>query len=70
MAAHNLATWDRVLRTFAGIPLVVIGSFLGGYGGIALAAVGALLLVTAAAGWCALYRALGVSTKPLARQSP
>jgi DUF2892 family protein len=65
MAFHNLATWDRILRTLAGIPLLVIGWFLGGLMGTALAVIGVAVLATAAIGWCALYSAFHMSTKPL-----
>jgi hypothetical protein len=65
MTFVNEASWDRVVRTLAGIPLLVTGWFFGGTAGMLLAAAGVVLLVTAVLGWCPLYRMLGISTKPL-----
>ena len=60
--AFNEGAWDRVVRALAGIPLVVIGWFLAGTVGIALAALGLVLLATAAVGWCPLYTVFGINT--------
>ena len=67
--AFNEGAWDRVVRTLAGIPLVVIGWFLAGTVGIVLAALGLVLLATAAVGWCPLYTVFGINTLQAASRS-
>jgi uncharacterized membrane protein len=64
---RNESTTDRIIRAVAGLAVgagalaVGIGSVLG----IGLLVIGAVLLVTAATGFCPIYRALGMSTNPV-----
>ncbi len=66
----NAGTADRIIRTIAGIA-ALIGAVLLGIGtggGIALLVVGGILLVTAAVGFCPLYRVLGMNTCPAVKR--
>jgi Protein of unknown function (DUF2892) len=62
---RNMGTIDRVLRSLIGL-LALAGAFgLGWFSGWmvwAAAAVGVIMLVTAAVGTCPLYRLVGVDT--------
>lgn len=64
----NVGTWDRFVRLIVGIALIVapLINFMGMGGSSMLAyvlmAVGAILIVTAAVGFCPLYRIVGMST--------
>jgi len=65
MFTRNESPLDRGVRGVVGAALVVTS--IAGLGlttplGIAAAAVGAILLVTAATGFCLLYRLFGVDT--------
>jgi hypothetical protein len=65
----NEATIDRVIRAVVGVA-VLLGAFAIGSGSVAfvlLLVVGAILLVTAAVGFCPLYRVFGMSTCPVAK---
>jgi hypothetical protein len=65
----NEATIDRIIRAVVGVA-VLLGAFAIGSGSVAfvlLLVVGAILLVTAAVGFCPLYRMLGISTRPAAK---
>lgn len=60
----NEGTVDRSIRALLGV-VAVVGAALIGVGsapGIALLVVAGILLVTAAVGFCPLYRVFGVST--------
>jgi membrane protein YdbS with pleckstrin-like domain len=61
----NMGTVDRALRALIGI-LALLGAFvLGWFSGWmvwAAAAVGVIMLVTAAVGMCPLYRLVGINT--------
>jgi hypothetical protein len=60
----NESSIDRIIRLVIGIAALV-GAFAVGFGsvgGIILAVVGAVMLVTAAVGFCPLYRVFGIST--------
>lgn len=64
--ARNMGSLDRVVRLVAAVVLVV-GALLAGAGttlGVVLLVVAAVLAVTAAVGFCPLYRLLGLSTRP------
>ena len=65
MLARNMGKWDRLLRAIGGLALVTIGMLqLGGAeAGLRTAVVvlGAASLLTAASGFCLLYRLLGIS---------
>ncbi|SDB80686.1 Protein of unknown function [Raineyella antarctica] len=61
----NEGAADRVIRVIAGLVLLGV-AFLGPVGTVlawVLGAVGALLVVTGAVGFCPIYAALGMSTK-------
>lgn len=61
----NVSNADRVIRVIVAIIAFVIAAMVG-FGsvlGIILAIVGVIMLVTAAIGFCPLYRVFGLSTK-------
>jgi hypothetical protein len=65
---QNEGTADRILRLVIGIVFLIVAFLVldaasGSGGGIALAAVGAVLLITAATGYCAGYKLFNYSTK-------
>ncbi len=57
----NVGSIDRIIRVVAGLALVAAGVVLKLWW---LDALGGVLLVTAAIGWCPLYLPFGLSTKP------
>jgi hypothetical protein len=61
----NEAGWDRVVRSLAGIVLIVLNliDIITGGWGIAAVVVGAILLVTGVTGFCPLYALLKIKTK-------
>lgn len=61
---RNVGTVDRAVRTVLGLGVVAWAFSVGvaSAAGIVLVVVAAVLLVTAAAGFCPLYRLLGIST--------
>ena len=64
---RNEGTLDRVLRLVVAVA-AGIGAFAVGIGsvlGIVLAVVAVVMLVTAAVGFCPLYRVFGLSTCPV-----
>lgn len=65
----NVGTADRIIRAVVGIA-ALLGAFVTGAGSIAfvlLMVVGAVLLVTAAVGFCPLYRVFGINSCPVAK---
>jgi hypothetical protein len=65
----NVGTVDRIVRAVVGLA-ALLGAAAIGSGSVAfvlLMVVGAILLVTAAVGFCPLYRVLGIVTCPVAR---
>jgi hypothetical protein len=65
---QNIGTVDRIVRFIIGHALIIIGFFVldavdGATGGIVLAAIGALVIMTGAIGYCALYPLFKFSTK-------
>ena len=68
---RNESTTDRVLRVtgavVAGVIALLVGA--GSILGIVLLVVAVVLLVTAASGFCPLYRVLGMSTCPVPSRS-
>ena len=67
MLTKNESALDRVVRTALGGGLLIVsatslGVTSGKPLGIVAAAVGAILLLTAATGSCLLYRAVGIDT--------
>lgn len=63
----NEGTVDRIIRAVAGVIGLGVAVALGGAWWI-LGAVGAVLLVTAATGFCGLYTVLGFSTCPVKQE--
>ena len=63
----NVGAIDRLIRLLLATALFYLGFFL--YGdtglGIALVAVGGVMLVTALVGFCGLYQFLGIRTNQL-----
>lgn len=56
----NESTTDRIIRAVAGVVLLGVGLFVTkGTVGIVLDVVGAVLLFTAATGFCLLYKVFG-----------
>jgi hypothetical protein len=67
---RNMGTLDRVIRGVIVAPAAVWAALAlgaGTPGGIALLVVAAVMLVTALAGFCPLYRVLRISTCPARR---
>ena len=65
----NVGNADRIIRLVVGIA-ALIGAFAAGFGsvgGVALLVVGAIMLGTAAVGFCPLYKVFGISTCPVQR---
>jgi uncharacterized membrane protein len=62
--SKNESNLDRILRVAAAAVTVVVAIAVGASSviGVVLLAVGAILVVTAAVGFCPLYRLLGLST--------
>lgn len=59
----NESTRDRVLRALTGAMLLALGYFSrSGWLRIVFIALGAILLVTAATGYCTIYTLLGIKT--------
>ncbi|MCB0036348.1 MAG: DUF2892 domain-containing protein [Anaerolineales bacterium] len=54
----NVGTTDRILRAVIGLVIIAAGFYFTSWWG----AIGAILLVTAALGWCPLYLPFGLST--------
>jgi hypothetical protein len=68
---RNMGTADRIVRAAIVAPLAIIVGIVAGAGsvlGIILFVVAGIMLVTAAAGSCPLYRLVGLSTCPLDRR--
>ncbi len=62
----NVGSTDRIIRAIVGIAALIgaIALGIGTGGGIALLVVGGIMVVTAAVGFCPLYRVLGLNTCP------
>lgn len=61
----NMGSVDRVLRAFVVAPLAIVIAIVVGAGsvaGIILLVVAAIMLLTAAVGFCPLYRLLRIDT--------
>lgn len=60
----NESTLDRIIRAVVGVIALILAVMvgMGSVGGILLLVVGGILVVTAAVGFCPLYRILGLST--------
>ncbi|HEY5185289.1 MAG TPA: DUF2892 domain-containing protein [Actinomycetes bacterium] len=60
----NVGTADRVIRVVLAVVAAIVGFSVGAGSvlGIVLLVIAAVLLVTAAVGFCPLYRLVGLST--------
>lgn len=67
----NESTLDRGLRAAAGVVAAIVAFAVGAgsAGGIILIVLAAVLIVTAAVGFCPLYRLIGIRTNTEARKS-
>lgn len=67
---RNTSSTDRVIRLVGAAALVALALVLGvgSVPGVALLVLAAVLVATAAAGFCPLYRLLGISTAPAVRE--
>jgi hypothetical protein len=64
MFSANESTSDRIVRAILGVVLLALGWFFtGGVLRIVILIVGAIALITAATGFCLIYRVFGLSTK-------
>ena len=64
MSFANESTGDRVVRAILGVLLLALGWFFtGGVLRIVILVVAAVALITAATGFCLIYRIFGMSTK-------
>ena len=59
---HNTGNADRIVRVLLAIAFTAGGILAGGTLGIVLFVMAAVMLVTAAVGFCPLYRLVGVDT--------
>ena len=64
---RNMSNLDRIARAVLGVALVGGGLFFGGFAAIVLYVLAAIMLVTAAAGFCPIYRLLGIDTCRMSR---
>lgn len=60
----NESSIDRIIRVIIGVAALVAAFAvgIGSVGGIILAVVGVVMFVTAAVGFCPIYRVFGMST--------
>lgn len=59
----NEAGWERGARIVVGVVLLVVGlAVMDGTGGIVVAVVGLVPLLTGLVGWCPLYSVFGFRT--------
>ena len=56
----NVGKNDRIIRLLLGLLIIAAGIYFGSW----LGAIGVILLITAAIGWCPLYVPFGFSTCP------
>lgn len=67
---RNESTIDRIIRAVVGAALLAgaVALGMGSAGGILALVAGGILVVTAATGFCPLYRLLGLSTARASRR--
>ncbi len=68
MERQNAATWDRIVRAFAGMTMLGVGIFAPFpllVRVLALGGTGLYLLGTAVVGTCLGYKLMGISTCPI-----
>jgi Inner membrane protein YgaP-like, transmembrane domain len=68
----NMGRLDQTLRLVAAaaIAILLIAGVLKGTAAIVMAIVAAIFVITTLAGYCPLYKPLGISTKPKAKSGP
>ena len=59
----NEGKLDRIIRIILGLIFIVLLFFVDGWLKVLLGVVGAVLVVTGALGFCAIYKLLGINTK-------
>jgi hypothetical protein len=66
----NESSIDRIIRVIIGVAALVAAFAvgIGSVGGIILAVVGVVMFVTAAVGFCPIYRVFGMSTCKVPQQ--
>jgi hypothetical protein len=70
MLIKNESLFDRIIRVVIGIVALLTGIFwLTGVAQIVAYVVGVIALITGIIGFCGLYAILGISTKPVNKQS-
>lgn len=64
---RNEGAVDRIIRAIIGVVALVaaVAVGFGSVGGIVLLVLGGVLVVTAAVGFCPLYRVFGINTCPV-----
>ena len=63
MPAKNVGKTDRTIRITLGAALIVVSVFLAGPLQWIAIALGGVLVLTAAIGWCPPYSLLGINTR-------
>ena len=66
MMKRNMGTVDRLVRAFVAVPLLIVLGFVFGTGsvlGIVAFVLAAVMLATAAVGYCPAYIPFGMSTR-------
>ena len=66
---RNEGTIDRIIRAIIGVVALVaaVAVGVGTVGGIVLLVLGGIMVVTAAVGFCPLYRVFGIHTCPVGK---
>lgn len=66
----NEGTVDRIIRAVLGVAALIgaVSVGIGTVAGIVMLVLGGILVVTAAVGFCPLYRVLGISTCPVPKR--
>lgn len=63
---RNVGSLDRIIRIVLGVAIIAGGIFAKSWWGV----LGAIPVLTAALGFCPLYRIIGLSTCPLSVKKP
>lgn len=66
----NEGTADRIIRAVLGVAALIgaVAFGIGTVAGVVMLVLGGILVVTAAVGFCPLYRVLGISTCPVPKR--
>jgi len=71
--SRNMGSIDRLLRAFVVAPVAIVVAVVVGAGsvaGIVLLAIAAIMLATAAVGFCPLYKPFKIDTRSRRRSPP